>query len=156
MVPEKIAPQVGPAAHAARELAYRRWRPQTTPATAKDPSARLLAHHRWGTMPENIAATAPPIGDAAINVTAFAVLAAAAVAVNQGRKSAMQSEPAAVDSQAAWRPWLIAGSVIAAGALLLFSEGAPRYWGLIVGLECLLLAVVLPAPESGQQRGLSG
>ena len=151
MPQEKYELQYGPSAQAARELAYRRWRPQSPAAAspASDASsARLLAHHRWGTAPAGTTAPIPApeaasqAGEGAPNVLIFAVLAGAALAIYAGRKNAAR-ERAATENEENWRAWLIAGSAIAAAALLLFSEGARRNWGPVLGTGALLLAATV-------------
>lgn len=143
------------ASQSARDLAYRRWRLQSTAATApaRDPSAQFLAHHRWGTTPvsEAIAPAAPPWSDTSENVVILAVLAGVAAAIYAGRKNGVQRERSSAESEGNWRTCLIGGSVVAAAALLLLSEDARSKWGLILGLEGLLLAAVWPAGVEGQQ-----
>ncbi|MGH9533527.1 MAG: hypothetical protein ACRD2E_01565 [Terriglobales bacterium] len=156
------APPIGPSNQAARELAYRRWRPGTAPsdtpgASASPSPASVLALQRWRPTPEPqpvaVGTRGTAISDEWGNVAIFAILCAVAAAIYFARRSA--GAPA-VDSGARaagpnhnnWSVWLLAG-VLALGALLLLcSRAARRNWGVAAGLALIALAA-LPPPGRG-------
>lgn len=143
MAIEKAASQISTSTQAARELAYRRWRPQTAAAAegAGASPARLLAYRRWGTAPAQTPAAVPSGDSTGTNAVILAALVGFAFAIYGARK---KSAPPSAGDQENWQTWLVGGSVVLAAALLLFSNGARRNLGLILGVEAVLLAAASP------------
>jgi len=154
----------------AQELAYRRWRPSKSVAepsaigcgaqTSAIHPARLLAHHRWGTEPKPYLGVSPPVGavephgagsdnsDLALLI-GLGIIAALIYAGRKEREP--NASPFGLPHQTAdSRPgedsqlWLAGGSAAVTVLLLIFSSSARRSWGLVVGLECVVLATLLP------------
>lgn len=146
-------------AQAARELAYRRWRPAAAPETAvgaaEAPSpASVLALHRWrppaDPQPVITAPQASPDTGASANVAALAACAVLAALIRSARGAG--GPPAPAESQAAvarpqdddWAVWLLGGIAAVTALLLLCSPAARRNWGLVAGLGCVALAAFGP------------
>jgi hypothetical protein len=146
-------------AQAARELAYRRWRPTAAPEAAADtaplPSpASALALHRWRPQVEPKLAAAPPQADsdtdAWANLAALTGLAALAGLIRSARcaggPQAMPESRTAVarPQDDDWAAWLLGGVAAVTALLLLCSPAARRNWGLVAGLGCVALAAFGP------------
>ena len=137
--------------------------------------ARMLAHHRWGTpilplevsVPESTNLADAPVNTAGNdNFTIFVVLAIVALIVFFMRKENVRKNRSSVadsgqsvhsvlgpvfsgsqETPQAWNSWLIAGSIITAMLLLIFSSDARRNWGWIAGALALMLSVII-TPEA--------